>query len=156
MTITAPEATLADGTSASVAHIPALWDWIDAITTEVNALNVGGGEGEAGIINVAKSGGDYDTIADKLADADPGDVVVVFPGDYAENVTDAVAGLWCLDTKLGTSGVVTISEADGPYHTIVEIAQTTRVLVRLSNATGTWAGGSSDGMTVWLSSSGEM
>jgi len=152
MTITAPEATLADGTSASVAHIPALWDWIDAITTEVNALNVGGGEGEAGIINVAKSGGDYDTIAAGLRDVDR----VVFPGDYAENVTDAVAGLWCLDTKLGTSGVVTISEADGPYHTIVEIAQTTRVLVRLSNATGTWAGGSSDGMTVWLSSSGEM
>ena len=47
----------------------------------------GGGEGEAGIINVAKSGGDYDTIAAGLAVADPGDVVVVFPGDYAENVT---------------------------------------------------------------------
>ena len=68
---------------------------------------------------------------------------------------DEVAGLWYLDTRLGTGGTVTIDQADGVYHTFVEIAQASRAFIKLDNATGVWAGGASDGCSVWLSSSGE-
>lgn len=51
-----------------------------------DALAIGAGF-PSGAVIVAKSGGDYNTITEGLAAASPGDVVVVYPGTYAESVT---------------------------------------------------------------------
>ena len=87
-------------------------------------------------------------ITTELGDAGTG-------ADFELWLWDDVAELWTLDTRLGTLGTVTLAQADGAYHTIVEIAHTTRVWVKLDNATGTWSGDADKGATVWLSSSGE-
>lgn len=55
----------------------------DAVTPTYTQLT-GSTNQPSGVISVAKSGGDYTTVAGGLAAASSGDVVVVYPGDYAE------------------------------------------------------------------------
>lgn len=61
-----------------------LWRWDGAAFQQLSNT---GTTGIAGLITVATAGGDYGTITDGLAAASSGDVVLVYPGTYAESVT---------------------------------------------------------------------
>lgn len=64
---------------------------------------------------------------------------------------DSVSELWCLDTRLGTAGVVamTDADADNPQHNIVEINGVDKVYIQFAGMTGVFTAG----VNVWLSSS---
>ena len=70
--------------------------------------------------------------------------------DWSLYLWDALSGKWCLDTRLGTDGVVSMTDADAdnPQLNIVEISGVQKVYVRLFNGTGTFT----DGADVWLGS----
>ena len=60
---------------------------------------------------------------------------------------------WYLDTRLGTSGTVTIANTDAGYPKkagIIEIAGAERAYLRLLNDTGTWSGDADKGANAWL------
>jgi hypothetical protein len=63
---------------------------------------------------------------------------------------DELSGLWCLDTRLGTSGDVTLTGAatDNPQKSIVEIAGTDRAYIEVDSIAL-----STTGINVWLGSS---
>lgn len=68
----------------------------------------------AGAIIVAKSGGDYTTISGGLAAASSGDVVIVYPGTYEENVS-IPAGVKVIAATLISA---TIIQGDGTAPTV--------------------------------------
>jgi hypothetical protein len=78
----------------------------------------GGGVSWENIIIVAKSGGDYSTIAGAIAVAASGDVILVMPGTYSECTLDLPAnvgmfGYSVLNTEINcSSGSYAISMAD--------------------------------------------
>jgi len=63
---------------------------------------------------------------------------------------DHISEKWCLDTRNGTNGTVSLADvdADNPQLNIVEIPGVERVFVKLDNGTGTFT----NGANVWLSS----
>lgn len=63
---------------------------------------------------------------------------------------DAVSEKWCLDTRLGTSGVVSMVAADSPSRSIVEIDGLDKVYIELDNMGGVFT----SGVDVWLATSG--
>lgn len=67
---------------------------------------------------------------------------------------DRFSGLWSLDTRPGTSGVVALAEsdADNPQASIIEIAGKDRVFIELVNIAAIGA----EGIDVWLAGSGQV
>lgn len=57
-----------------------------AIATYIQLTNTGA-TGIAGLVTVAIAGGDFSTITEGIAAANSGDVVLVYPGTYPENIT---------------------------------------------------------------------
>lgn len=79
----------------------------DELILLLNSIPVTGAD--TGIIVVAQDGGDFATITEGLAAASSGDVVLVYPGTYAENVT-IPSGVRLVGFPAGAA--VTISGAD--------------------------------------------
>jgi len=71
--------------------------------------------------------------------------------DWSLWLYDEVSGKWCLDSRPGTAGVVSIAAAstDNPQYNIIEIAGVSRVWIQLANLTGTFT----EGASVWVSGS---
>lgn len=67
---------------------------------------------------------------------------------------DETSGEACLDTRLGTGGTVSMTEADvdNPQISIIAIAAHDRVWIKLFNFSGTFTAG----VDVWLAGSGEL
>lgn len=65
---------------------------------------------------------------------------------------DSVSELWCIDTRLGTSGVVSLaaSDTDNPQRSIIEIDGLDRVYLQITTAGGVFA----QGVDAWLATSG--
>ena len=61
---------------------------------------------------------------------------------------DHVSAMWCLDTRLGTDGTVSITDADAdnPQINLVEIPGVEKVFIKLDNGTGVFT----NGANVWL------
>jgi hypothetical protein len=67
---------------------------------------------------------------------------------------DNVSELWCLDTRPGIGGTVSlaVADADNPQRSIIEVAGLDRVYLEIVTATGTFT----NGLNAWLASNGEV
>ena len=85
--------------------------------------------------------------------AKTGDAATTF--DFEVWLWDTAAAEWYLDTRPGTDGTVTVTQAaaDHPKGLIVEIAGVPKVFVKLDNNTGVWSGDADKGASIWISHS---
>lgn len=87
--------------------------------------------------------------------AKAGDVTTTF--DLELWLWDVAAGDWYMDTRIGTAGTLTVTQA-GPAHPagfIIETRGAPRVFVKLDNASGVWSGDPDKGASVWISHSSD-
>ena len=83
--------------------------------------------------------------------AKAGDVGTTF--DLEVWLWNAAAADWYLDTRPGTAGTVTVTQAaaDHPKGFIIETRGAPKVFVKLDNDTGVWSGDPDKGASVWIS-----